>query len=215
MTAPRPITIEPMPPRPRRPAPHGWALVAWAALAIAIVVAAALAYRGTGEDGIRLVIRATARTSGMLFLLAFTASALARRWPGAATRWLLANRRYVGVSFALSHFTHLGAILALAGWSPSRLVEAADTTTLVLGGLGYALLAAMTVTSFDATAAWLGPTAWRRLHTTGAYYLWFVFVATFGGGAAASLAQGAAAPLQLTFTVLLLAALALRRGARS
>ena len=52
-------------------------------------------------------------------------------------------------------------------------------TTIVLGGFGLVVIAAMTATSFDRTAAWLGPRAWRVLHTFGVYYLWLIFMATF------------------------------------
>jgi len=40
-------------------------------------------------------------------------------------RWMLANRRYLGVSFAVSHATHLLAIFALGGWSLAGVVARA------------------------------------------------------------------------------------------
>jgi CheY-like chemotaxis protein len=40
----------------------------------------------------------------------------------------------------------------------------------------YGLLAAMTVTSFDRTAAWLGRRAWNALHTVGSLTLWGAFL---------------------------------------
>ena len=46
----------------------------------------------------------------------------------------------------------------------------ADATTLasyVFGGIGYAFIIAMTATSFDRTAAAIGPRAWRILHLVG------------------------------------------------
>jgi hypothetical protein len=38
----------------------------------------------------------------------------------------------------------------------------------------------MTATSFDRTAQAIGPRAWRILHLTGGYYLWFQFMVSFG-----------------------------------
>jgi methionine sulfoxide reductase heme-binding subunit len=38
----------------------------------------------------------------------------------------------------------------------------------------------MTATSFDATAAALGPRAWRALHLAGGYYLLLQFTVSFG-----------------------------------
>ena len=184
--------------------PSGWPLVGWSAAGIGLMAGALFAASGTGDAGLRLVIRATARTSVILFTLAITASALRRRWPTSATRWLLANRRYLGVSFGVSHFVHLLAILALTGWSVRGFFTEAGPVAGIAGGLGYVVLAAMVATSFDATADWLGPAAWRRLHTTGLYYLWFVFFATFAP-------QVPRVPLVAgPFTLLLLLALALR-----
>lgn len=162
--------------RPPRPAIVGWAVVGWAAVAIVAIQAASLAVAGTGEEGVRLAVRASARTSVALFSLAFAAASLFRLWPTAFTRWLLANRRYVGVSFAVSHGFHLAGLIVLARLAPGF---TPDPVTLVVGGLGYVFVAAMTATSFDRTAAWLGPRRWRLLHKTGAYYVWFVFFVSY------------------------------------
>jgi hypothetical protein len=171
------------------------------------MAAAILALAGSGEEGMRMVVRATARTSVVLFGLAFATSSLKRLWPSDATRWLLANRRYVGVSFATSHAAHLLALLGLADWSFATLVATSNWTGLILGGLGYVFIAAMTATSFDRTAAWLGPRRWQRLHTAGGWYLWFIFFASFAPRVGASLAS--ALP-----TLWMLAVLAVRVRAR-
>lgn len=183
--------------------PAGWPIVGWAALGILTMIAAILLTAGADEPGIRMVVRATARTSVVLFSVAFVASSVRRLWPTPATAWMLANRRYLGVSFGVSHLAHLLALLALAGWSLRTFVEKAPPPTLVLGGIGYLFLTAMVATSFDRTAAWLGPRRWRQLHTTGMYFLWTIFVLTFGP-------QVARAPIYVPFVAALVAALALR-----
>jgi len=189
--------------------PRGWPIVGWSALAVGAMCAALFATAGTGEEGLRVVIRATARTSVTLFTLAFVASALSRAWPTAASRWLVANRRYLGVSFAVSHLAHLLAILTLVGWSVRTFENTAGVVTGVAGGIGYLFVAAMAATSFDRTAAWLGPRRWRRLHTTGVYYLWGVFLATFAPRVLTAPAVYAA------ITFVLVAALGLRLCART
>jgi hypothetical protein len=160
-------------------APRGWSIVAWVMLALATMTVAVLALAGTDDEGIRVLVRATARTSVVLFSLAFVAAPLARAWPTTASRWLRANRRYLGVSFAASHTVHLVALLALSGWSLGNLVTRGGAFTTTLGGIGYLFVAAMTATSFDRSAAWLGPDLWQRLHSLGAHYLWVVFFLTF------------------------------------
>jgi len=178
----------------------GWAIVGWASVAIAAMTLAVFAVAGSGEAGMRMLLRATARSSAVLFVGAFAASALQRRFRAGWTKWLLANRRYVGVSFAVSHLVHLGAIVGLARTAPA---VAFSAVTVWLGGFGFVLVAAMTATSFDATAAWIGRRAWRVLHGFGVYYLWVVFVATFAPKVTSEIA---AVPM----TALLLAALVLR-----
>jgi len=157
-------------------APAGWPLVGWSALVIGTLIAVVLAARGQGEAGLRAVIRTTAFTSLVLFSSAFVAAAANRTWPCALTGWLRRNRRYLGVSFAVSHFGHLAAIISLAtavpGFRPGLV-------TVTLGGFAYLLLLAMVATSFDRTAAWVGPRAWRTLHTTGIYYIWLIFLLTY------------------------------------
>lgn len=187
---------------------RGWPLVGWSALGIGTMATVLLGAAGAGEPGLRLVIRATARTSVAFFTLAFVASALHRRWPAPATRWLLDNRRYLGVSFGVSHLVHLLAILQLTGWSVRGFFAAAGLVTGVLGGLGYGVLAAMVATSFDCSAAWLGPGRWRRLHGFGVWYLWGIFLVTFAPRA------GASPGVYLPVTVGLLTAAALRLAAR-
>jgi DMSO/TMAO reductase YedYZ heme-binding membrane subunit len=158
----------------------GWRLFFLLALALAGLSAWIAGMRGFEVDGVRMVIRFTARTSLVLFCLAFSAAALARLWPNAATSWLRCNRRYLGVSFAASHAIHLAAIAAFAMMDPAGYAAATSTASYIFGGIGYAFIAAMTVTSFDRTAAAVGARAWRQLHLAGGYYLLFQFMVSFG-----------------------------------
>jgi hypothetical protein len=99
---------------------QGWRLLAVVAVLLSMM-AVLVVLASPDVAGIRMVIRWTARTSLLLFLLTFTASAAWRRWPGPWTRWQLANRRYLGLSFAFSHGVHLLAILAFAHLAPVEL----------------------------------------------------------------------------------------------
>lgn len=175
----------------------------WAALAVGALVAVILGMHGPTLRGCGMLLGFTAMTSTAFFLAAFTASAFYRCIPSAATRWQVRNRRYLGVSFAVSHTYHLGAIIGYARLSDEPL----PTATIMAGGLAFVFLFAMAATSFDRTAAWLGPRWWKRLHTTGVYYLWFVFAVTYLGDGAPGLRQG-------VFLVLLFGALVLRVAAR-
>ena len=159
---------------------EGWRLFAVLALALTALCVGVAGMRGFEVDGVRMVIRFTARTSLMFFCLAFSAAALARLWPNAWTRWLRRNRRYLGVSFAASHAIHAVAILAFAVMDPAGYAAATSIASYIFGGIGYAFIIAMTATSFDRTAAAIGARAWRALHLTGGYYLLFQFTVSFG-----------------------------------
>ncbi len=158
---------------------NGWRLTGLISL---LLLAMALSFpAGHAEvEGLRLVIRATARTSLVLFALAFSAAALVELAPGGFTRWQRRNRRYLGVSFAVSHAIHLAALIALARTDAELFWTLTNPANVVLAGTAYLLLAAMTATSFDRTAAWLGPRRWRLLHLVGGWYIWISFAVAIG-----------------------------------
>jgi len=154
-------------------------------------------------DGIRMVIRFTARSSLLLFCLAFSAAALARLWPNPWTRWQRRNRRYLGLSFAASHVIHAIAIVVFAKMDPAGFAQATSPASYIFGGIGYLVIIAMSATSLDRTAALIGPRAWRALHLAGGYYLWLQFMVSFGKRVPAT-------PVYAAFLIPLLAVMALR-----
>jgi len=113
---------------------NGWRLVGLLSLVMMAMSLWLLAGHAGDVEGIRLVIRATARTSLVLFVMAFTAGALVELVPSDATRWQRRNRRYLGVSFAVSHFIHLAAIVGLAFQDPDRQIFAGKVRTEVSFG---------------------------------------------------------------------------------
>src|SRR5262245_52112675 len=159
---------------------EGWRLTGVIATVIAFGALAVIVWYQGDVEGIRLVIRLTARVSLVLFSLAFTAAALARSSPNVWTRWQRRNRRYLGVSFAISHGVHLIAIIALARLDPVLFALLTNPVIIISGSIVYLFIAAMTATSFDRTAAMLGPRAWRLLHTIGGYYILLTFANAFG-----------------------------------
>lgn len=158
----------------------GWRLTGVLSLLLLAMSIWLLASHGWDIEGIRLVIRATARTSLVLFVLAFTASAMSALVPNAATRWQRQNRRHLGVSFAVSHLIHLCAIVSLASVDRSLFWQLTNIMTILLAGTAYLFIAAMAATSFDRSAAWVGPRTWRLLHLIGGWYIWISFAVAVG-----------------------------------
>src|SRR5579864_1523401 len=182
---------------------EGWRLFAVLMLILTALSLWIAGMHGFDADGVRRVIRFTARTSLLFFCIAFSAASVARLWPNGWTRWQHRNRRYLGVTFAGSHGLHAVAIAAFAAIDPAGFITATSMVTYIFGGIGYCVIAAMTATSFDRTADLIGPRAWRSLHLLGGYYLWAQFVVSFG-------MRVPAMPLYALFLIPLLAVMALR-----
>ncbi len=153
---------------------QGWRIVGLSALVIGAMVAVIWLVHGIDEQGMRMTIRATARTSCILFLGAFVASALRRIWLTPFSTWLLKNRRYLGLSFAVSHTYH-----AIAWTGLWFVTSGAQPKFEPLAILGYLFLIAMTITSFERPAALLGKRAWKILHTAGMHFFWLAFTVEF------------------------------------
>ena len=148
-----------------------------AGLALAIGTAAFLAHGGWTYEGAAAAARLTARDSFLWFVVAWSASAMARLRPGGWRTALLRRRRSIGLGFAASHTVHLGALLIaiLVFGHGTRLV------TLVGGGIGYLFVFAMAITSNDASVRRLGPRRWRLLHATGGYVIAGIFAFSYLG----------------------------------
>ena len=182
---------------------EGWRLFALLSLTLVALSRWISGLQQFEVEGVRRVIRFTARTSLLFFCLAFCAAALARLWPNAWTRWQRRNRRYLGVTFAASHAIHAVAIACFAVMDPAGYASATSIASYIFGGIGYAFIIAMTATSFDRTAQAIGARGWRLLHLTGGYYLLLQFMISFGK-------RIPDMPLYALFLIPLLAVFALR-----
>lgn len=159
---------------------NGWGLTAGIAAALVLLSAVMVQMAPDPVHQARWVIQLTAWTSLLLFGLAFTASSLVRLSPSPATRWLRRQRRYLGVSFAVSHLIHLFGIIALMDLDYALFQQLTNRMTVIAGGGAYLLILAMTLTSFDRMVRLLGPTAWGWLHLIGGWYVWASFAVSMG-----------------------------------
>jgi DMSO/TMAO reductase YedYZ heme-binding membrane subunit len=182
---------------------EGWRLFAVLMLTLTVLSLWITAMHAFDADGLRQVIRFTARTSLLFFCMAFAAASLARLWLNGWTRWQRRNRRILAVTFAGSHGLHAIAIAAFATIDHAGFIAATSMVTYIFGGIGYCVIVAMTATSFDRIADLIGPRARRNLHLFGGYYLWLQFMVSFG-------MRVPAMPLYALFLIPLLAAMAAR-----
>jgi DMSO/TMAO reductase YedYZ heme-binding membrane subunit len=180
---------------------------------VAVVAGALLLLCGTGvaiagDDWTLWLTRATARVSLTLFVATFSASAINRLRGGRVGKWLLRNRRYLGLSFATSHAVHAAAFFAYAAHRDLSIAEIVQPATLAGGSTGYVFIALMAITSTDAMTRRLGRRRWQLLHRTGMYVLFFIFAFTYLGPALAG------RPIGVVAIVALAASLGLRATAR-
>lgn len=161
-----------------RPYFSGWSLLSLIAVAVLAMTALTIASQADLVEGVHSAVRATARSSFALFLLAFTASAFAVLLPGPASAALLRERRYIGLGFAFSHLVHAVVIYAYGRLAPEFWPGRTGLAN-VPGSIGYLFLLAMTVTSFKPVARRMSAGAWKRLHTAGMWVLAAVFALSY------------------------------------
>jgi methionine sulfoxide reductase heme-binding subunit len=150
-------------------------------IVIAVVLSAkavmiAFLFGSDFADQLRLAARYTARASFPLFLVSYSASALLRLWPYDATRWIMRTRREWGLGFAVAHTIHLFAL----GYYNIIILNMPGLQSLLGGGVAYGLMFVMAFTSNRASMIALGAW-WKRIHTLGIHWLWFVFTFSYLG----------------------------------
>lgn len=184
-----------------------WRILAGVAMALTAAILVILLLESDTEEALHRVLRITATLSTLLFVSAFSASGLQTLFHRPWSAWMLRNRRYVGVSFALSHLTHLAFILLLVRYYPHPFVDKLNSVTIIGGSLAYVFILFMTITSFDATRQFIGETAWKALHLIGSYYIWLIFSFSY-------LPRAIREPVYWPFVTLLLLSLLIRMAAR-
>ncbi|MGB1243383.1 MAG: hypothetical protein ACPG49_12720, partial [Chitinophagales bacterium] len=92
--------------------------------------------------------------------------------------WLLANRRYIGISFAIVHLIHLKFLWTLQHFF-HPVFDLAAQTSLLAGGIAYLFVVLMLLTSFPMFAAYLSTRQWKILHTIGGFWIWSIFMSSY------------------------------------
>jgi len=151
-----------------------WSLVYWiVGCSILWFLGVALIY-GFNESSVRMNIRWSARFSLINFCLAFGASAFHKIINNHPSKWLLINRKYLGVSFAIIHIVHLFFLLILS-YSFHQLFTPEAIVEISLGGLAYFFTVLMLLTSFSFFSNLISSSQWNLLHRMGGYWILIVF----------------------------------------
>jgi hypothetical protein len=159
--------------------------------ALAVVLAAGvlllLALYGTGEPGVREIVRWTARSSLLLFCAALATEGRVVSLPG----W--PGRTPILRGLALSHGLHAAAIAVLAVQLDGRnLLERSSPVAVLGGALAYAFI------------FWGALRPDSRSTSVGLFWVWVVFMVSYGG-------RAVRLPMPFAFAVALLVAAMLVR----
>ena len=126
----------------------------------------------TGQ-GVSHMIGYSVRFSVPFIFLVTGATASHTLFPGAATRWLARNRKYLGLCFAVAMAWQGTFIYMMSGIHTDYYYEEVFFFRDELeGSTGYIFLTAMVLTSFSIGRRWLDNRQWTLLHRSGVYFLW-------------------------------------------
>ena len=156
-----------------------WNLFGLLTVIVALFALTASAIAPNEVESLQYAIRATARTSFVLFLSVFLATSFVRLVPSALTRALARERRYIGLSFAASQFLHAIALIIYIRIAPETFWMGRTPATNIPGSIGYLMILLLTVTSFAMPARLIGPANWKKLHLAGVWVLAVIFAGSF------------------------------------
>ena len=124
-------------------------------------------------ESVSSMIQLSVRCAVPWLYLAFAASSVHVLFAGQLSRWLLRNRKYIGLCFASAMGWQLLFILWLVGiHSDYYIAEVYVLRDVIEGATGYLFLVGMTLTSFKFGSKYLKPKQWKLLHKSGIYFVW-------------------------------------------
>ncbi len=160
---------------------NGWNLYSLITIPVSLAVVIAMTTVDLSTPrGVSSMIQLSVRCSVPWLYLAFASSSLNILLQNQFSRWLLRNRRYIGICFATAMGWQLFFILwMLIGHWTYYIEEVYWFEDLVEQVPGYLFLIAMTLTSFQPGRSKLSPREWRFLHKVGIYFIFLVVWRTY------------------------------------
>ena len=146
-----------------------------------------------------------------IIFIVFATSALQILYPNLLTRWLMRNRKYIGLTFAVAMFWQGVFIAHISIIHRSYYFENIFYFKDELEGtIGYLLLGAMVVTSFYFARQKLDKSQWDLIHKSGMYFLWAYPFSTYWWATSNYYGDGYAEIKHYSFYFMGLAAVLLR-----
>lgn len=138
---------------------------------LVLVVGGVLFINSGSEESLRWSLRRTAGFAFVLFFVCFGAAAMHYFLRANFSKWLLRNRRYIGIGFALVFLTHGLLVGLMVLLYPEPFLSQVPAGIFYGGALSFSAAAIMGITSNDYSVRLFGRRGWSALHTSLGYYL--------------------------------------------
>jgi hypothetical protein len=123
--------------------------------------------------GVSEMISFSVRWAVPFIFLVVAASSTQILFPGPFPMWLVRNRKYIGLCFAVAMAWQGAFIFMMSNFFRDYYFEEIYFLRDELeGSTGYIFLTAMVVTSFQFGRKYLSSKQWKLLHKSGIYFLW-------------------------------------------
>lgn len=143
--------------------------IVYLAMTILVLIAFYCLASGVTTDSIKWFLRLSGRFAMGLFFISFGASALQSIFKASWSRYLVKNRRYLGISTAAVLWVHLSAIVSLGLLNPGWFSKQPLFIIVIPAAFVFVLVGLMGITSNNSAQKMLGMTRWKLLHAVGGY----------------------------------------------
>jgi len=157
----------------KKKALNGWSLFWLISAPMSLIMLIAMMGRDlTNPEDVSYMIGFSVRWAVPFIFLVVATSSLQKLFPGPVPAWLLRNRKYTGLCFAVAMGWQGLFIFMMTnihrGYYHEEIFYLRDELE---GSTGYLFLAGMVVTSFTLGRKLLSSKQWRLLHLSGLYFL--------------------------------------------
>jgi len=136
------------------------------------MVIAMMGHDMSTAHGVSEMISFSVRWAVPFIFLVVATSSVQILFPGQFPMWLLRNRKYIGMCFAVAMAWQGSFILIMSNFFREYYFTDYVLRDELEGSIGYIFLSAMVVTSFRFGRKYLNQKQWKLLHKSSLYFLW-------------------------------------------
>ena len=136
------------------------------------IVIAMMGHDMSTAHGVSEMISFSVRWAVPFIFLVVATSSVQILFPGQFPMWLLRNRKYIGMCFAVAMAWQGSFILIMSNFFREYYFTDYVLRDELEGSIGYIFLSAMVVTSFRFGRKHLNQKQWKLLHKSSLYFLW-------------------------------------------